>query len=564
MEKRALFAFILSLAVLLLWEIYFQPSRETQAPQETQPPAVSPPSESPDTPPAPAKPKSTLTEPLKSLPPESLAQAPTIPMEKHYETWTVETPLYKAQVIGAGGRIYLFELKKYRRRVNPDSPPTELIATRTNGYLPLAMDFLHHPDWELSTRKFVSESPAHITLSEEQAPYTLTLHAEQPGQFRVARALKFHPNSYTIDVETRVQNLASQPLVDQLGISFYFEPLYGIEKESAYNPSQLAVFKNGSVDYFSLKEISKDNPIFTPPLSWLGYGNNYFFQAVIPLGDQKYQIVPRALDSIRGFMQVAYLTEPFQIGPNQEKNSSLRLYMGPKESAQLTKGGNNLSAALDYGWFGFLARPLMQFLNWLYKYTHNYGLAIIVLTILIKILFWPLTHKSYQSMQAMKKLQPKMAQIREKYKDDREKLNAELMMLYKTYKVNPLGGCLPMALQIPVFFALYRMLYNSVELLHKPFVLWINDLTAPDRLYVGFSIPYLGGLPVLTILMGLSMFIQQRMTPTTGDPRQEKIMLLMPVIFTVFFVNFPSGLVLYWLVNNILSIVQQTWINRHA
>jgi YidC/Oxa1 family membrane protein insertase len=225
---------------------------------------------------------------------------------------------------------------------------------------------------------------------------------------------------------------------------------------------------------------------------------------------------------------------------------------------------HNLERALDFGWFTFLAKPLLVFLKWLYNYFHNYGIAIIILTVIIKILFWPLTHKSYKSMQVMKKIQPKMAQIREKYKDDREKLNQELMMLYRTYKVNPLGGCLPMVLQIPVFFALYRMLYGAIELRHQPFWLWINDLTAPDRLNVGFDIPYLGGLPVLTLLMGASMFIQQKMTPTSGDPRQEKMMLMMPVIFTVFFINFPSGLVLYWLVNNVLSIVQQYWINRTA
>jgi YidC/Oxa1 family membrane protein insertase len=164
----------------------------------------------------------------------------------------------------------------------------------------------------------------------------------------------------------------------------------------------------------------------------------------------------------------------------------------------------------------------------------------------------------------MKKVQPKIAQLREKYKNDREKMNQELMLVYKTYKVNPMGGCLPMVLQIPVFIALYRMLNTAVELRHEPFMLWIDDLTAPDRLDIGFSIPYLGGLPVLTILMGVTMFLQQKMTPSGGDPRQEQIMLLMPVVFTVMFVNFPSGLVLYWFVNNVLSIVQQYLINRKA
>ncbi len=238
--------------------------------------------------------------------------------------------------------------------------------------------------------------------------------------------------------------------------------------------------------------------------------------------------------------------------------------MGPKDVETLGKAGHDLARAVDFGWFTFLAKPLLLVLRWFYKYTHNYGIAIILLTVVIKIIFWPLTQKSYKSMQVMKKIQPKIAQVREKYKDDREKLNQELMMLYRTYKVNPLGGCLPMVLQIPVFFALYRMLYGALELRHKPFMLWINDLTAPDRLHIGIDIPYLGGIPVLTLLMGVSMFIQQKMTPSGGDPRQEKMMLLMPVIFTVFFINFPSGLVLYWLVNNVLSIVQQYWINRSA
>ncbi|MDY0039383.1 MAG: membrane protein insertase YidC, partial [Desulforhabdus sp.] len=304
--------------------------------------------------------------------------------------------------------------------------------------------------------------------------------------------------------------------------------------------------------------------IFEPPLNWIGYENNYFIQALIPIAQEGYKIVPRILDSDKGLMQLVYLTDPFELSAGEEQTFQLRIYMGPKEIETLQKAGHDLPRALDFGWFTFLAKPLLLVLRWFYKYTHNYGVAIILLTIIIKIVFWPLTHKSYKSMQVMKKIQPKIAQVREKYKDDREKLNQELMMLYRTYKVNPLGGCLPMVMQIPVFFALYRMLYGAVELRHKPFMLWINDLTAPDRLHIGIDIPYLGGIPVLTLLMGASMFIQQKMTPTGGDPRQEKLMLLMPVIFTVFFINFPSGLVLYWLVNNVLSIVQQYGINRHA
>ena len=169
-----------------------------------------------------------------------------------------------------------------------------------------------------------------------------------------------------------------------------------------------------------------------------------------------------------------------------------------------------------------------------------------------------------KSMKNMQKLQPKVAKLKEKFKDDSQKMNQEMMALYKTYKVNPLGGCLPMFLQIPFFFALYKVLLMSIELRHAPFMLWINDLAAPDRLLIGFDIPYIHGIPVLTLLMGGSMYLQQKMTPTTADPTQARIMQMLPIIFTFMFLNFASGLVLYWFVNNLLSILQQQLINRQT
>ncbi|MEJ2098029.1 MAG: membrane protein insertase YidC [Deltaproteobacteria bacterium] len=208
-------------------------------------------------------------------------------------------------------------------------------------------------------------------------------------------------------------------------------------------------------------------------------------------------------------------------------------------------------------------------MNFIYGIIPNYGIAIIILTVLTKMILWPLGSKSYKSMNAMKRLQPLMAEIREKYKNDKKLMNQELMALYKTYKINPMGGCLPMVLQIPVFFALYRMLYSAIELRHAPFFLWINDLSAPDRLFrFDFSIPFMQppyGIPVLTLVMGATMLLQQKMSPPPGDPTQAKMMMFMPIIFTVIFINFSSGLVLYWLVNNILSIAQQYYIQKkHA
>ena len=224
--------------------------------------------------------------------------------------------------------------------------------------------------------------------------------------------------------------------------------------------------------------------------------------------------------------------------------------------------GHDLDLAVDFGWFDIIAKPMLSLLNFFYSFLGNYGLAIILVTILTKIVFWPLTRKSYKSMKQMQKLQPQIMKIREKYKGDKTRMNQEVMQLYKTYKVNPMGGCLPMVVQIPVFIAFYKVLGASIELRHAPFMLWIDDLSAPDRLNIGFHIPYVDGLPVLTLLMGASMFIQQKMTPTTGDPTQAKMMMMMPIVFTFMFINFPSGLVLYWFVNNLLGIGQQYLTNK--
>ena len=249
---------------------------------------------------------------------------------------------------------------------------------------------------------------------------------------------------------------------------------------------------------------------------------------------------------------------------NGSKTYAYTLYMGPKQLTVLQSVGHELSKAINYGWFDIIAKPMLWLLNFFYSFSKNYGIAIILLTILIKGAFWPITQKGMQSMKNMQKLQPKIAKLREKFKDDPAKMNQEMMGLYKTYKINPIGGCLPMIIQIPFFFALYKVLMAAIELRHAPFMLWINDLSAPDRLWVGFDIPYLHGLPVLTLLMGASMFLQQKMTPTTADPTQARVMQFLPIIFTFMFLNFASGLVLYWLVNNLLSILQQQLINRKS
>ncbi len=558
MEKRALLAFALSMAVLFLWEMFLSPKPD----RKSEPPVSQTTTQTqPQTPSAASGPfsgsKTSADVDLKNLP-----QQHTPSPAASTKTWVVDTPLYTARLSAAGGRIESFTLKKHRQQVDPSSPLMDLIPSKGSGYYPLAVDLLQNSRWPLATMAYESDAPTEIQLSSGDTEKTVVFSAEIPGSLRVQKVMRFSADTYTVGVDVTIENLSENPITDQLGLSSYAMPFDGLE--SSYNQSHITVFKNGSLDHFDQKALKKDTPILKPPMHWVGFENNYFIQALLPGAEQNFQVAARLLDANSGLVQIVYLTDPFTLAPGAALTVSNRYYWGPKEQEALKRADVRLERALDFGWFSFLAKPLLVFLRWLYNYTHNYGVAIIILTVIIKILFWPLTHKSFKSMQVMKKIQPKMAQIREKYKDDREKLNQELMMLYRTYKVNPLGGCLPMVLQIPVFFALYRMLYGAIELRHQPFWLWINDLTAPDRLFIGFDVPYLGGLPVLTLLMGASMFIQQKMTPSAGDPRQEKLMLMMPVIFTVFFVNFPSGLVLYWFVNNVLSIVQQYWINRQA
>jgi YidC/Oxa1 family membrane protein insertase len=283
---------------------------------------------------------------------------------------------------------------------------------------------------------------------------------------------------------------------------------------------------------------------FAGTVQWAALQNKYYAIAIIPRSESVTTVWHQGSTPERYAIGLGWpLTEP-------ETVARFTIYTGPKELERLAAlNGNGKSLAelvyYNYGWVRIL-RPdvwLLRPLQWLYGVTHNYGIAIIVITVVIKLIFYPLTVKSFRSMQAMQQLQPQMKRLQDMYKNDRQKLNEEMMKLYREQKVNPLGGCLPMVVQIPVFIALYQVLYTSIELRHAGFIWWIKDLSAPDY--------------PMALVMGASMVIQQWMTPTTGDPRQAKMMLFMPVIFTFMFLDFPVGLVIYWLVNNILTIAQQ-------
>jgi YidC/Oxa1 family membrane protein insertase len=308
-------------------------------------------------------------------------------------------------------------------------------------------------------------------------------------------------------------------------------------------------------DKFSTRTVkdltAKDAKVvaFGSGVVWTGFADKYFLSAVIEDGGKIGSVVTKAAPQ-KNIMETVISAPQLTVNPGSAADVSYNLYFGPKDLDILKAQGKGLEQSLDLGWFSALAKPLLHVLKFFYRYFGNYGIAIIIITVILKIIFFPLTYKSYKSMKEMQKIQPKMTALKEKYKNDRDRMNQEIMKLYQEHKVNPLGGCLPMVVQIPVFFALYKALMFSIELRHAPFYFWITDLSAKDPYYV------------TPLIMGVTMFIQQKMTPSNIDPMQQKIMLALPVVFTFMFLNFPSGLVLYWLVNNVLTIGQQWYINK--
>lgn len=554
MEKRVLLAIVLCIIVLVLWEKFFVPKRQPA------PPSTSPAVE--QVPPAPTKPDQA--KPTVPKIPTSEAPAPSTPSFPAPAAHTgrdvrVETPLYRAVFTETGARLKSFVLKRYRETIEEDSPGKELVKTSRIEDLPLAFNFVDRPVAALNLAPYVADSKTSVTVSEGQN-HTLTFSYEAPGWLRITRQYHFVADSYLIDLSVSVENLGD-PWENAPTLSLISLPLSagGGSRYTFQGPSLLV---NNELEEVKFKKI-KGEEKFPGPIDWVAYTGQYFIMALLPVNLTPNHAQLEALDPATQMVGVTLIGPKIALQPGVQQQFNYKLYLGPKEVNTLKAADPRLAKAVNFGWFDIIAQPLLVCLKFFYRYLHNYGYAIILLTLLIKLLFWPLTHKSYVSMKAMKKLQPKMQKIREKYKDDKEKMNQEVMQMYRTHKVNPIGGCLPMVLQIPVFFALYRLLYSSIAIRHAPFLWWINDLAAPDRFPIGVQIPYLGnGLPILTVLMGMSMFAQQKMSPTGGDPKMEKMMMMMPVVFTVFFVNFPSGLVLYWLVNNILSVGQQYYINK--
>ncbi|MBW1649127.1 MAG: membrane protein insertase YidC [Deltaproteobacteria bacterium] len=468
----------------------------------------------------------------------------------------IDTPLYAAELTEKGSVFKSFLLKDYKETTAAQSSYKSLI-TDGKGLAPGMIGFESGSVKGLNEAIFTADIKSdYIEVNDDSRSVTFSLVTE--NGITVKKRYTFLPDSYLIKLDVNIENRSPHSINDSFFIS-----LYGLKpaKKNTYGFVGPSGYINEKLLEIEIKDIPEENS-FQGKTDWLAFQTTYFMASILPENPDT------------GFMKLfekeqmveSRYTSQSVINPNTASKFEYNLYIGPKNIEVLKGAGHNLEKAVNFGMLDFIVKPCRWLLNAIYGVIPNYGIAIIILTLITKMVLWPLGTKSYKSMNKMKKIQPLMMQIKEKYKHDKQRMNAEVMNLYKTYKVNPAGGCLPMILQIPIFFALYRMLYQMIELRHAPFFLWIGDLSAPDRLFrFGFSIPFMTepyGIPVLTIIMGVSMFLQQRMSPPPGDPSQAKIMLFLPIIFTVLFINFSSGLVLYWLVNNLASMGQQYYISK--
>ena len=395
-------------------------------------------------------------------------------------------------------------------------------------------------------------------------PNNLTLKAGEQGSLtftgivdgvRVTRVISFNADNYLLSENILVGSADQAPRTVRLGFTVAATPF----SNGKYDPTRLAWDANESFkEETSASTLAEKGIIEQGVFNWAGVMSNYFMNVTAPADPNNLTLKGR----VQGDVWRLALERPDLLTPSNggEVPVAVNWWFGPKDRTMLATAPDHLSQAVNFGMFSIIARPLLTILAFFHSFVGNWGIAILMLTFCIRVVFWPLSQKSFKSMEQMKKLQPMMKKLREKHKDDKEALNKEMMQLYKTYKVNPAGGCLPIVVQIPVFIGLYQALLNSIELRHASFIeylpfthiTWLADLSAADPFYI------------TPLLMGASMFLQQRLTPAAGDPTQQKVMMFMPVIFTVMFINFPAGLVIYWLCNNILSIGQQWWMLRKA
>jgi YidC/Oxa1 family membrane protein insertase len=539
-NKNLIVAMVLMLAVWFGFSILFPPApKDVPQPEQTQTEVAAPAEEVKQVAAAPVAADKELAPLVESDTPVATTQAPDREI-------IVKTDKYQAVFTSLGARLVSFQLNDYKSTADDNAESVQMYIQGQDRYATLRTT--GSEGFVLSeSANFETDANDIIEVTAGEQAEIRFRHIAANG-IEYVKSYKLQGNTYTLDTSLELFNKSQIPLRGT--IDFSLVQLWDESMEAdQYTFSGPATLVKDEIDEVDVDDLEEGSVAYGSNVAWTSTQTKYFISAVVPGKEtaERTRILSNG-DAVENVLETPYFT----LQGGERRVLDYLVFIGPKEPEQLKAAGHQLDRVVNFGFFNILSQPLFVVLTFFYGYFKNYGIAIILLTVLIKIIFWPLTHKSYSSMKAMQKLQPEMQKLRDRFKNDKERLNKEMMSLYKTHRVNPLGGCLPMLVQIPVFFALYKVLLDSIALRHAPFAFWLTDLSAKDPYYI------------TPILMGASMFVQQKMTPTTADPMQAKIFMMMPIVFTFLFLNFPSGLVIYWLVNNLLTILQQYFIHRKS
>ena len=534
--RRLILVLIFTFSSFMLWESwqkYNQPKPAANAVATTTPGSAAP------TPSVSLQPGSTgSAAPVVS----AAAIAPV------GETFIVSTDLLKATISAQGGDLVELELLRYKEHGNKDK--NFFLFEAKHQYMAQSGLIGEGLPTHRSIFKRV-EGPTE--LAEGANELKIRLEADAADGVKVAKILTFKRGSYLVDVAWEIANGSAKVFAPHA----YFQ-LQRNDVAPEGETMMVSTFTGPAVytdaekyQKIAFGDIASDKAKFakTADNGWLAMVQHYFVSAWVPKDKTPREYYMRKLEGGNSF-QAGLIVPVAEIAPGAKGETSVSLYAGPQEQAALKELSPGLDLVVDYGWLTVVAAPIFWALQAIHGIVGNWGWAIIVLTVILKGIFFPLSAASYKSMAKMKLLTPRLTQLKERFGDDKQRLNQEMMKMYQTEKVNPLGGCLPILVQIPVFIALYWVLLGAVEMRDAPWTMWIHDLASPD--------PYF----ILPVIMIISMFVQTKLNPTPPDPIQAKVMMAMPLIFGVMFLWFPAGLVLYWVVNNILSIAQQWQITR--
>jgi len=522
-QRNMILAFVLSMIVLVGWQLIFPAPEEHNA--KTLPQAVTE-SGSEGAPSKQAAPPVVQNHPEQT---EHVIVAPQTSAKSFQNVAELKNNLLDV-TIDSRGAIVSAKTTQYRESIKPGSKPVSVLGKDTDHALYVNSGIIGQgtPNFQVVSQK------------KDQGDSTLILRARLADSRSWVRTITLKQGSYVLQMDDHIAHGSGLKMYRQV---VDVNPDRKKSRMSRQYKGPIALMDD-KLKEISFDDLDKSSPVrYAAKGGWIAMMNRYFIAALV--GDEKHNY--RYYFKGDGTTYQAGLLEDAQMSGKDAVFHS-RIYVGPKATPVMKTLHAGLERAVDYGWFAVIAKPLHDLLLFFHGMISNFGLCIILLVVLIKILFfWP-TKKSYESMAAMRKLQPEMKRLKELYGDDRQKMGQETMAMYKKNKVNPLGGCLPMVIQIPVFFALYKTLLVSIEMRQAPFFGWIHDLSVMDPYYI------------LPVLMGASMLVQQQLNPAPPDPMQAKVMKFLPIVFTFMFLFFPSGLVVYWLVNNILSIAQQWYV----